>query len=81
MVAVRDTAGSAIAAAALALIQRHPEHVRHVTAHEPPLEQLLDDHEQLRRATEHMVQTYIALPERDIADVPGVAELDHLRPT
>ena len=47
------------AVASLALTQQHPEHVRHVIAHEPPLEELLTDHERLRANTEDMVQTYL----------------------
>lgn len=57
LAAVFGSSGGAVAS--LALIQRHPEQVRHVIAHEPPLEELLDDHEQLRSNTEDMVQTYL----------------------
>ena len=55
--AVFGSSGGAVAA--LALLQRYPERVRHVIAHEPPLEELLDDHEQLRSNTEDVVQTYL----------------------
>ncbi len=47
------------AVAALAFVQRHPDQVEVLVAHEPPLEQLLDDHVQLRHDTEEMVQTYL----------------------
>lgn len=44
------------AVAGLALMQHHPDHVEVLVAHEPPLEELLDDHEHLRNNTEDMVQ-------------------------
>jgi len=44
----------------LALAQAHPDLVHTVIAHEPPLEELLDDKEQLRTATEAMIATYLA---------------------
>lgn len=47
------------AVAALALAQRHPEQVHAVVAHEPPLEELLDDREQRRAAVDHMIETYV----------------------
>lgn len=54
------------AVTALALTQRHPERVRVVVAHEPPLEELLDDREARRAGTERIVATYLA-------DGPGPA--------
>ena len=53
------------AVTALALAQNHPEHVRAVIAHEPPLEELLDDHDVLRASTSDVVATYLA---GDISD-------------
>lgn len=44
----------------LALAQAHPEQVHTVVAHEPPLDELLPDREQLRARTEDMVATYLA---------------------
>ncbi len=48
------------AVAALAFAQASPEMIDTVIAHEPPLEELLDDSEQLRAKTEDMVETYLA---------------------
>ena len=48
------------AVAALAFAQAFSGLVDTVIAHEPPLEELLDDREQLRANTEDMVQTYLA---------------------
>ena len=48
------------AVAALAFAQGDPELVATVIAHEPPLQELLDDREQLRANTNDMVETYLA---------------------
>ncbi len=56
--AVFGSSGGAVGALALALA--HPGQVHTVIAHEPPLEELLDDREQLRANTEDMVRTYLA---------------------
>ncbi|GEA87213.1 alpha/beta fold hydrolase [Cellulomonas cellasea] len=56
--AVLGSSGGAVTV--LALAQAHPEQVRTVVAHEPPLEQLLDDRERRREALDHMVATYLA---------------------
>jgi pimeloyl-ACP methyl ester carboxylesterase len=48
------------AVSVLALAQAHPEQVRTVIAHEPPLDELLDDRERLREETEGMIATYLA---------------------
>jgi pimeloyl-ACP methyl ester carboxylesterase len=42
----------------LALAEAHPERVRRVVAHEPPLDELLDDREELHKATEEMIEIY-----------------------
>ncbi|WBB77929.1 alpha/beta hydrolase [Micromonospora sp. WMMD882] len=55
---VLGSSGGAVSA--LALAQAHPEQVRTVIAHEPPLDELLPDREQLRERTEDMVATYLA---------------------
>jgi pimeloyl-ACP methyl ester carboxylesterase len=55
---VLGSSGGAITA--LALAQAHPEQVHTVIAHEPPLVELLDDREQLRRQTEAMIAAYLA---------------------
>ncbi len=47
------------AVSVLALAQAHPEEVRTVVAHEPPLEELLDDREQRRAATDDIIATYL----------------------
>lgn len=56
--AVFGSSGGAVSA--LALAQAHPELVHTVIAHEPPLEQLLDDRDQLRVQTEELCATYQA---------------------
>ncbi|TDD87017.1 alpha/beta hydrolase [Actinomadura darangshiensis] len=43
----------------LALAQAHPEQVSAVIAHEPPLNELLDDRDELHRATEEMIEIYL----------------------
>jgi pimeloyl-ACP methyl ester carboxylesterase len=48
------------AVSVLALAQTRPELVHTVIAHEPPLEELLADREQLHAATEDMIATYLA---------------------
>jgi pimeloyl-ACP methyl ester carboxylesterase len=48
------------AVSALALVQAHPERVQTVIAHEPPLEELLDDREQRRAASDEIVATYLS---------------------
>ncbi|MFM9372252.1 alpha/beta fold hydrolase [Streptomyces sp. Da 82-17] len=48
------------AVTALAHAQAHPEHVRVVIAHEPPLDELLDERAELRARTEEMISTYLA---------------------
>jgi pimeloyl-ACP methyl ester carboxylesterase len=44
----------------LALAQAHPELVHTVIAHEPPLDELVDDREELRVNTDDMIATYLA---------------------
>ena len=44
----------------LALAQAHPEQVSTVIAHEPPLQELVEDRERLRVATDGIVATYLA---------------------
>jgi pimeloyl-ACP methyl ester carboxylesterase len=56
--AVVGSSGGAVSA--LALVQAHPELVHTVVAHEPPLDELLDDREQLRAQTEDIVATHLA---------------------
>jgi pimeloyl-ACP methyl ester carboxylesterase len=46
------------AVTALALAQRHPDLVRAVVAHEPPVTELLDDRETRRATTERILATY-----------------------
>lgn len=48
------------AVSALALAQANPEQVSTVVAHEPPLESLLEDHEQRRAAVDDVVATFLA---------------------
>jgi pimeloyl-ACP methyl ester carboxylesterase len=55
---VLGSSGGAVSA--LALVQAHPEQVHAVVAHEPPLDELLDDREQLREQTEEIIATYLA---------------------
>lgn len=55
---VLGSSGGAVSA--LALVQAHPEQVHTVVAHEPPLEELLDDREQRRAATDDIVATYLS---------------------
>ncbi|MEU8799669.1 alpha/beta hydrolase [Spirillospora sp. NPDC048819] len=44
----------------LALAQAHPEQARAVIAHEPPLAELLDDREEIRKGTDDLIATYLA---------------------
>ncbi len=55
-VAVVGSSGGAVSA--LALAQTHPGQVHIVIAHEPPLQELLDDRNQLRAAVEEIVATH-----------------------
>ena len=48
------------AVTALAMLQAHPEQVHRIVAHEPPLEELLDDRERRRAATDQMIATYLS---------------------
>lgn len=54
---VLGSSGGAVTA--LALAQEHPEQVRTVIAHEPPLEELLEDRERRRAATDDIIATYV----------------------
>jgi pimeloyl-ACP methyl ester carboxylesterase len=56
--AVLGSSGGAVTA--LALVQAHPEQVDTVIAHEPPLEELLEERAELRARTQHVVDTYLA---------------------
>ncbi|MBQ1047515.1 alpha/beta hydrolase [Micromonospora sp. C51] len=56
--AVLGSSGGAVSA--LALAQIHPEQVHTVIAHEPPLDELLDDRQELREQTEDMIATYLS---------------------
>ena len=56
--AVLGSSGGAVSA--LALAQAHPERLRVVIAHEPPLLELLDDREERRAATDDMIATYLS---------------------
>jgi pimeloyl-ACP methyl ester carboxylesterase len=48
------------AVSALALAQAHPDQVTTVIAHEPPLQELVDDRDRLRAGTERIIATYLA---------------------
>jgi pimeloyl-ACP methyl ester carboxylesterase len=65
--AVFGSSGGAVAALALAIA--HPDQVHTVVAHEPPLEELLDDRERLRANTVAMVQLHMA------GDIAGAWQL------
>lgn len=56
--AVLGSSGGAVSA--LALVQARPELVHTVVAHEPPLQELLDDREQLREQTEDLIATHFS---------------------
>ncbi|MFC9358857.1 alpha/beta fold hydrolase [Rhodococcus sp. NPDC057014] len=47
------------AVSALALVQAHPELVHTVIAHEPPLDELLDDREHLRVKTDEIIDAHL----------------------
>ena len=55
---VLGSSGGAVTA--LALLQAHPDQVAKIIAHEPPLEELLDDRERRRAATDRMIATYLS---------------------
>lgn len=55
---VLGSSGGAVSA--LALVQAHPEQVHTVIAHEPPLQELLDDVERLRVGAEDIIATYVS---------------------
>jgi pimeloyl-ACP methyl ester carboxylesterase len=55
---VLGSSGGAVTA--LALAQAHPEQVTTVIAHEPPLQELVDDRDRLRAGTERIIATYLA---------------------
>lgn len=48
------------AVSVLALAERHPGRVSTVIAHEPPLDELVDDRDKLRVQTEEMIATYLS---------------------
>jgi pimeloyl-ACP methyl ester carboxylesterase len=48
------------AVSVLALAQAHPDQVMTVIAHEPPLQELVDDRERLRAGTDRIIATYLA---------------------
>jgi pimeloyl-ACP methyl ester carboxylesterase len=54
---VLGSSGGAVSA--LALVQAHPEQVHTVIAHEPPLEELLENRAELRARTYQVVDTYL----------------------
>ncbi|PSL53590.1 pimeloyl-ACP methyl ester carboxylesterase [Saccharothrix carnea] len=56
--AVLGSSGGAVSV--LALAQGHPEVAHTVIAHEPPLDQLVPDREDLLRRTDEMVATYLS---------------------
>ncbi|MER7166856.1 alpha/beta hydrolase [Micromonospora sp. NPDC000207] len=55
---VLGSSGGAITA--LALVQRHPEQVHTVVAHEPPVDELLDDRDEVHAQTEEVIAAYRA---------------------
>jgi pimeloyl-ACP methyl ester carboxylesterase len=55
---VLGSSGGAVTA--LALAQAHPGRVTTVIAHEPPLQELVEDRQQLRAGTERIIDTYLA---------------------
>jgi pimeloyl-ACP methyl ester carboxylesterase len=56
--AVLGSSGGAVSA--LALAQARPDLAHTVVAHEPPLDELLDDRERLHELTEDIIETYFA---------------------
>lgn len=83
--AVFGSSGGAVTALALALAQYHAELVHTVVAHEPPLDELLEDRDRLREQTEDIIATHLAgdvtgawakfLAQADIALPEGVFEV------
>lgn len=78
--AVLGSSGGAVTV--LALAQERPELLTTVVAHEPPLDQLLPDREELLRRTDEMIATYLAGDVRgawrtflDVADIRMPAEV------
>ncbi|MBK1787769.1 alpha/beta fold hydrolase [Prauserella cavernicola] len=63
--AVLGSSGGAVSV--LALAQAHPDQVHTVIAHEPPLDELLDDRDELRERTEDIIATHLS------GDVLGAA--------
>ncbi|MEU1849464.1 alpha/beta hydrolase [Streptomyces sp. NPDC019990] len=55
---VLGSSGGAVSA--LALAQTRPEHVHTVIAHEPPLDELLEDRDQQHARTDEIIATYLA---------------------
>ncbi|MGP4003514.1 alpha/beta fold hydrolase [Streptomyces sp. 8N706] len=55
---VLGSSGGAVSA--LALAEAQPEQVHTVIAHEPPLDELLEDRDQLHAETEELIATYLA---------------------
>lgn len=56
--AVLGSSGAAVSV--LALVQSRPDQVHTVIAHEPPLDELLPDRDQLRAETEAMIASYLS---------------------
>jgi pimeloyl-ACP methyl ester carboxylesterase len=56
--AVLGSSGGAVSA--LALAQAHPDQVHTVIAHEPPLNDLLDDREEVHRQAEDIIATHLS---------------------
>lgn len=69
--AVLSSSGGAVTA--LALVQAHPEQVHTVIAHEPPLDELLADRQQLRARTEDYCATYLAGAWKKFFDKANIA--------
>ena len=70
--AVFGSSGGAVSALALALAQ--PGQVHTVVAHEPPLQDLLEDREERHAAVEDMIATYLSGDvHRSLGEVPGQA--------
>lgn len=55
---VLGSSGGAVTA--LALVQTHPDQVHTAVAHEPPVEELLEDREQSHAQTEDIIATYLS---------------------
>jgi pimeloyl-ACP methyl ester carboxylesterase len=56
--AVLGSSGGAVSV--LALVQAHPELVHTAIPHEPPLDELVEDREELRERTADMIDTYLS---------------------